>query len=118
MTAAAGGELRPGQVCAELLEALAASEGRSRKRKRDQRADIIGLGIKRDLLEAAIRADPDPDDFEGWLLDAVLRAGDGNGAVRAMALQVFEEWQMARQSDPFRGWLERGAPSADRSRGP
>jgi hypothetical protein len=107
-------ELRPGRVCAELLEALAASEGRSRRRKRDQRPDAIGMGIKRALLEAAVREDPDPVDFEEWLLGRVLSAGPGSGAVRAMALQIFEEWRLAQRSDPFRGWLAGGAPSDDR----
>jgi hypothetical protein len=109
--------LRPARVCGELLEALAASEARSRKRKRDQRPDVIGLGIKRDLLEAAVREDPDPEDFEGWLLDRVTGAGQGGGAVRAMALQVFEEWRLALLSDPYRDWLASGAPSADRGPG-
>lgn len=107
-------ELRPAIVCSELLEALEASEARTRKRKRDQRPDVIGLGIKRRLLEAAVREDPAPDDFEGWLLDRVTVAGPGGGAVRAMALQVFEEWRLALLSDPFRDWLASGAPSADR----
>lgn len=107
-------ELRPARVCTELLEALQASEARTRKRKRDQRPDIIGLGIKRELLEAAVREDPDPDDFEGWLLDRVVGTGPGGGATRAMALQVFEEWRLARLSDPFRDWLASGAPSDDR----
>jgi hypothetical protein len=109
-----GAPLRPSQVCAELLDALEASEGRTRRRKRDQRPDVIGLGIKRRLLEAAVREDPEPADFEGWLLDRVVQAGAGNGADRAMALQVFEEWRLATFSDPFRGWLASGAPSADR----
>jgi hypothetical protein len=106
--------LRPARVCAELIEALAASEGRSRRRKRDQRPDTIGLAIKRSLLDAAVREDPDPDDFEEWLLGRVLDGGPGSGAIRAMALQVFEEWRLAQLSDPFRGWLAGGAPSADR----
>jgi hypothetical protein len=107
-------ELRPARLCAQLLEALEASESRSRRRKRDQRPDRIGLGIKRDLLEAAVQADPDPDDFESWLLEAVLETGEGSGAVRAMAVQIFDEWALARASDPFRGWLAEGAPSDDR----
>lgn len=110
----AAAPLRPARVCAELLEALEASEGRTRKRKRDQRPDIIGLGIKRRLLEAAVQADPEPEDFEGWLLDRVLASGDGHGAVRAMAVQVFDEWKLALMSDPFRDWLASGAPSEDR----
>jgi len=108
-------ELRPADVCTELLEAMRGSEGRMRRRKRDQRPDAIGLTIKRELLESAVRDDPDPDAFEEWLLDAVLQAGPGSGAVRAMAMQIFDEWQLARMSPPFRGWLERGAPSADAS---
>jgi hypothetical protein len=108
------GPLRPASVCAELLAALEASESKSRRRKRDQRPDVIGLGLKRRLLEAAVREDPEPEEFEGWLLDRVLGAAEGEGAVRAMALQVFEEWRLAGLSDPFRGWLARGAPSDDR----
>jgi hypothetical protein len=106
--------VRPARVCAELLAALEASEGRTRRRKRDQRPDVIGLGIKRRLLEEAVRDDPEPVDFEGWLMDRVHDGGPGNGAVRAMALQVFEEWRMATASQPFRGWLASGAPSDDR----
>lgn len=100
---------RPAHICAELLAALRVSEERSRRRKRDQRPDRIGLGIKRALLEAAIQADPDPDDFEAWLLEAVLRSDQGVGAARAMALQVFKEWELARRSESFRGWIEDGA---------
>lgn len=114
-----GPALRPATVCAELLEALRASEDRTRHRKRDQRPDRIGLGIKRRLLEDAVREDPDPEAFEGWLLDRVLGAAgaaSGEGAVRAMAIQVFEEWNLARDSTPFRGWLADGAPSGDRRR--
>lgn len=112
--ARAPAELRPARLCRELLEALEASEGRSRRRKRDQRPDAIGLGIKRAILEAAVRHDPEPGDFEEWLLGRVLEAGPGSGAVRAMALQVFDEWRLAQRSDPFRGWLAGGAPSEDR----
>ena len=37
--------LRPRQVCAALLSALQAAEGRRRSRKRDQTPDAIGLSI-------------------------------------------------------------------------
>jgi hypothetical protein len=108
---------RPAQVCAELLQALEGSEARSRRRKRDQRPDTIGMGMKRALLEAAVQDDPEPDRFEGWLLDRVLSAGHGSGAVRAMALQIFDEWRLAHASPPFLAWLARGAPSEDRDGG-
>ena len=42
--------LRPADVCRALLAALDASDGRRRKRKRDQTADAIGLALKRTLL--------------------------------------------------------------------
>ena len=105
--------LRPGEVCRELLAALDASEGRRRRRKRDTTPDAIGLAIKRDLLERAVAADPEPDQFEGWLQEQCLAAGGSEGGVRAMALSIFEEWRLARDAESFREWLARGAPSDD-----
>jgi hypothetical protein len=106
--------LRPATFCQELLVALEASEGRRRRRKRNTSADAIGLGIKGDLLRQAIADDPEPDDFEGWLLDRTLRAGAGSGGVRAMALGIWDEWQLARSGDGYGAWLAGGAPSDDR----
>jgi hypothetical protein len=106
---------RPAAVCAALLAALDASEGRSRRRKRDQTPDRVGLTIRRDLLAGAVRDDPEPEAFEGWLLERCLAAEGGRsvGAVRAIALGVLQEWQLARASRPFEAWLEEGAPSDD-----
>ncbi|HEX7118368.1 MAG TPA: hypothetical protein VF212_06250 [Longimicrobiales bacterium] len=106
--------VRPGELCRELLAALEASEGRRRRRKRDTTPDAIGLSIKRELLEAAVADDPAPEDFEGWLLDRCLARGPGGGAVRAMALSIWEEWRLVRSSPGFRAWLAQGAPSDDR----
>jgi hypothetical protein len=105
-------------VCRALLEALEASEGRRRRRKRDQTPDTIGLGIKRDLLERAIAEDPPPEAFEGWLLQQTLSAEPPRsvGAVRAMAIQVLDEWRLASQAADFERWLAAGAPSDDRDR--
>jgi len=111
-----GSDVRPADVCRGLLAALEAAEGRRRRRKRDTRPDAIGLGIKRDLLAQAVRDDPSPDDFEGWLLEHCL-AADGTasvGAVRAMATDILAEWQLASVSPEFRDWLDAGAPSEDR----
>src|SRR2546429_1657267 len=104
---------RPSQICGELLAALDASEGRRRRRKRDTTPDAIGLTIKRDLLERAVAADPEPDAFEAWLHEQCLAAGRSEGGVRAMALSIFEEWRLAHDADAFRDWLARGAPSDD-----
>ena len=106
---------RPRDVCAGLLTALEASEGRRRRRKRDTTADAIGLGIKRDLLEAVLAADPEPEAFDGWLLERCLAAPGAApvGAVRAMALEILAEWRLATAAPEFVDWLARGAPSAD-----
>jgi hypothetical protein len=107
--------IRPAEVCRALLAAVDASDGRRRKRKRDQTADAIGLAMKRRLLERAVVDDPPPDAFERWLLDVLPTCADGGqtGAALAMARAVFEEWQLARSLGEFRVWLEQGAPSED-----
>jgi len=107
--------LRPADVCQALLTALDASEGRKRKRKRDQTPDTIGLSIKRSLLERAVRDDPDPEAFEEWLLRYPIDCDTPQwpGAVSAMARALLEEWRLAHSLDEFRAWLEQGAPSDD-----
>lgn len=106
---------RPAAVCSHLLEALQASEGRRRRRKRDTRPDAIGLAMKRDLLAGAVHEDPDPEAFEAWLIERCRAAGPGNGGVRAMARAILEEWHLARQAESFDTWLRAGAPSDDRA---
>lgn len=110
--------LRPAQVCADLLGALEASEGRRRRRARDTTPDAIGLRIKRELLEATVRDDPDPADFETWLAERCLDAGLADGPVRAMALSIWDEWRLAASTAEFRQWLASGAPSDDREDSP
>jgi len=104
---------RPAHTCACLLAALEASEGRRRRRKRDTTPDSIGLEIKRRLLEGAVRDDPDPEQFEVWLLSQCEASAAGSGAARAMAIAVLDEWMLAQASGSFRRWLEEGAPSDD-----
>ena len=105
---------RPARVCGELLAAVDASEGRRKRRVRNTTADAIGLEIKRRLLEEIVRADPEPDDFEAWLVERCEREGASDGPVRAMALVIWDEWRLASTTAEFRRWLEAGAPSADR----
>lgn len=107
---------RPASICRELLNAIDASEGRRRRRKRDTTPDAIGLAVKRDLLERAVAADPDPEDFEAWLLEQCVGSGPAEGGVRAMARAIFEEWRLARDAVSFRSWLAEGAPSDDARR--
>jgi hypothetical protein len=107
-------EATPQAVCQALLAALAAADGRRKKRKRNTTPDSIGMAIKRELLERAARDAPAAADFEGWLAQQCEDMADrGLGAVRAMARDVLDEWRMAEAAPSFREWLARGAPSAD-----
>jgi hypothetical protein len=64
-----------------------------------------------------IADDPDPEHFEAWLLAACLRPPPGHavGSFRVMARQILDEWHLARSAPDFSAWLERGAPSDDRT---
>src|SRR5215212_10129991 len=96
--------LRPAYVCGQLLKALDASEGRRRRRKRNTTPDSIGLSIKRGLLEQAVKADPDSNDFETWLMEQCLASPAGSGSARAMALDLLSDWRQAQTSPAFRSW--------------
>ena len=104
--------LRPAEFARRLEATLAASEGRRKRRKRDTTPDAIGLGIKHDLLERTIADDPEPDDFEGWLLERALSA-PASGPVRALCSEIFDEYRFAAADPDFGRWLADGAPSAD-----
>jgi len=105
--------MRPAEICSRLLAALDASEGRRRRRKRNTTPDSIGMAIKRTILEETVRHDPDPDAYEGWLLEFCLTQDGPSGSMRAMALDVLSDWRLAQTSVVFRNWLEQGAPSDD-----
>jgi hypothetical protein len=104
--------LRPSAFSHQLLRVLDASEERRRRRKRDQTPDGIGLAIKRDLLDAAIVEDPEPADFEGWLLTKAM-ASPTSGPVLALCGQIMAEYRVAVADPSFGRWLADGAPSAD-----
>ncbi len=107
---------RPAAFGRQLLAAIAASDGRRRRRKRDTTPDAIGLDLKRRLLEALVRDDPDPEAFDAWL--AARCTEPGSGGARAMARAILEEWRMAASSPAFRTWLRHGAPSDDAADAP
>jgi hypothetical protein len=71
------------------------------------------MAIKRTILEDTVRHDPDPDAYEGWLLERCLTHDGPSGSMRAMALEVLSDWHLAETSVVFRSWLEQGAPSDD-----
>jgi hypothetical protein len=104
--------LTPGEFCRLLLKALDASEGRSKRRKRDQTPDQIGMAIKRDLLQSAVVDNPRPEQFGAWLLGRSL-AELASGPVQAMCSSILDDYQLAVRDSAFRTWLEAGAPSED-----
>lgn len=107
----------PADLCRGLLGALDASEGRRRRRARNTTADSIGLAIQRDILEAAVRDEPPPDEFEAWLLERCMAAGVSDGAQRAMALIIWDQWQLAQRAPDVQAWIVAGARSDDRDSG-
>lgn len=109
--------LTPAELCRGLLGALDASEGRRRRRSRNTTADIIGLAIQREILEAAVRDEPAPDEFEAWLLDRCLAEGFADGAQRAMALFIWDQWQLAQRAPDVQAWILAGGHSDDRESG-
>ncbi|HEU4585761.1 MAG TPA: hypothetical protein VFR95_08425 [Gemmatimonadaceae bacterium] len=108
--------ITPVELCRGLLGALDASEGRRRRRARNTTADSIGMEIQRALLEGVVREAPDAPDFERWLLERCMAEGESDGATRAMALFIWQQWQLASEAEGFRDWIIRGAPSDDRGR--
>jgi len=108
----AGAGLTPGEFARQALKAIEASEGRTMRRKRDQLADVIGLGIKRGLLARAAEAEPSADAFEGWLMEQAFSAS-ASGGILAMCIEILDEYRLAAMDRTFQEWLAAGAPSAD-----
>jgi hypothetical protein len=103
-------DLRPAEYARQALDVIELSEERRRRRKRDTGADRAGMDIKQELLVGAIEADPDPDRFEEWLLEQVIKSPT-SGSTRAMAIEVLADYEKARAVESFGGWLAEGAPS-------
>jgi hypothetical protein len=104
--------LRPGEFGRQAVALLAAADGRRRRRKRDTTPDAIGLALKHDLLDRAAAEDPEPEEFEAWLIGQALRAPAG-GPVRAVCAEILDEYRLACLDPAFGAWLARGAPSDD-----
>ena len=78
-------------------------------------ARSTGMPMPVPTCARAVRDDPTPAAFEGWLLERCLAGAGvtGVGPVRAMAQEVLLEWRLAQRPGAFRRWLARGAPSDD-----
>jgi hypothetical protein len=98
-------QVRPAQVCELLLTSIEVAEGRRKRRPRNTTPDNIGLNLKLELLQACIAADPEPCDFEGWLLGQATRPGLAGGPVRAVCSDILFEWQTALADPFYRDWL-------------
>ena len=109
--------LSPAELCRGLLGALDASEGRRKRRVRNTNADSIGLAIQRDILEAVVRDAPAPDEFEPWLMARCEAEGVADGAQRAMALFIWDQWQLALHAPDVQAWILAGGQSDDRESG-
>jgi hypothetical protein len=66
-----------------------------RQRARDQQADRAGLELKRRLLDRLAELDPEPAELQAALFRIVEEIGPPTGPSRAIALNVYEEWQAA-----------------------
>src|SRR5437762_7824648 len=92
MPGAAGGQLLRPRDLALLL--LASGDLRPRKRARDQQADLVGLELKRTILQRVAALDPEPADLDAVLIRIVEENSTPTGPARAVARVVREEWQM------------------------
>jgi len=84
--------LRPRDLALLLL---ASRDLRPRKRARDQQADLIGLDLKRQILQRVAAHDPDPADVAADLQRIIAELEKPSGPVRAVAAIFLEEWQTA-----------------------
>src|SRR5437870_4967339 len=84
--------LRPRDLALSLL---ASPDLRPRQRARDQRADLVGLDLKRRLLEQLVALDPQSAELEAALLRITEELGPPFGPARAIATLLREEWRAA-----------------------
>jgi hypothetical protein len=102
---------RPSEFARLLLHALDVAAAASRRRKRDQQPDEVGLRLKRALLERMIAEDPDPEALGDWLLDEILD-GSATGPRRAVGADILGEYRLAAGDPSFARWLTQSASQA------
>jgi hypothetical protein len=84
--------LRPRDLALLLL---ATRDLMPRARARDQQADLVGLNLKRRILERIAQLDPEPAELDAALLQIAGELGEPGGPARAVAATVRDDWQMA-----------------------
>jgi hypothetical protein len=84
---------------------LASGDEPPRDRARDQRADVLGLDLRRRVLDLVAAIDPEPDALAECLASIVLEIGEPTGPTRAIASTVHRDWQSALMAPEFWPWL-------------
>lgn len=102
---------------------LASGDLLPRQRARDQQADVTGNTLKAQILHAVVQHDPEPEQMAAALEAIIAELGPPLGPTRAVAMGIYDEWQMACASPALVEWLlaqalEAGqAPQEGRRRG-
>jgi hypothetical protein len=93
---------RPSEIALLLL---ASGDLLPRQRARDQQADLSGNELKRQLLNALVLRDPEPDQLAAALEAIVAELGPPTGPTRSVAMAVMDDWRAACESPVFVEWL-------------
>src|SRR5262249_1917593 len=111
--------MRPAEFARLARRSIEVSEGRRRRRQRDTLADSLGLEMKQALLLAIEAADPEPEDFERFLLEDALLPGRPSGPTRGVCTDLWGEWAQIQLLPDFAEWLRSGAVErGDENRSP
>ena len=95
-------DLRPSDL-AQLL--LSGGDLLPRQRARDQAADLVGMELKRDVLQRLAALDPEPDELDVALQQIIEDIGPPQGPTRGICLNIRYDWEAAEASPEFVAWL-------------
>lgn len=95
-------DIRPSNL-AHLL--LAGGDLLPRQRARDQQADLVGMELKRDVLQRLAALDPEPNALDAALQHIIEDVGPPYGPTRGICLNIRYDWDAAVTSPDFVAWL-------------
>ena len=84
---------------------LAVGSEPPRERARDQRADLLGLDLRRRVLDRIAAIDPEPSEFASCLAALIREFGEPDGPTRAIASGLLQDWESSRIAPEFWPWL-------------
>ena len=93
---------------------LSSEELRPRNRMRSQHPDIMGMVLKRSLLERVVELDPDAKNLEATMAGLIDELGPPPGPIRALAIGFRDDW-LGLASNP--NWLDQLREDAAREGG-